>query len=474
MSTTQKVAHNTIIQISGKIVSTILGLLAIGMMTRYLGQEQFGWYVTTVTFLSFIAILIDFGLIPATAQMLSEPAFDKKKLFQNLLGFRFTTAVVFLGIAPLIALLFPYPNEVKIAIAFTTFSFLGVAMNQVLIGLYQTKLKMQVHAIAENVGRVVLVGGLWYMIQGGQSFLAVMAVTVVANLSFTAYFWFAARKETPVGLRFDMHIWKAIIIKMWPIAIAVMFNVVYLKGDTLLLSLFSEQEIVGIYGAAYRVVEILSQIAMMIMGVMLPLLTFAWSRGDKPNFFHRLQLGFDMMMLFAIPITAGVITLAAPIMTLVAGPEFSAAGAPLAVLAIAVFGVYLGAVFGHTAVAINKQKQTLWIYISNAIITLIGYLYFIPKFGMMGAAWMTVFSEAYTGILLYLVLQKWLKRHLRFMTFLKMIFSAIVMSLVILYTPDLHVLIRVVIGAAVYGFMILATRAISKETLVEILSIKKK
>ena len=94
MTTTRKIAHNTIIQIVGKVFSTALGLLALGMMTRYLGTEQFGWYITTISFLGFIGILIDFGLIPVTAQMMSEPQHDKKALFKNLISFRFFTALL--------------------------------------------------------------------------------------------------------------------------------------------------------------------------------------------------------------------------------------------------------------------------------------------------------------------------------------------------------------------------------------------
>ncbi|PIR77405.1 MAG: hypothetical protein COU30_02645, partial [Candidatus Magasanikbacteria bacterium CG10_big_fil_rev_8_21_14_0_10_38_6] len=156
MSTTRKIAHNTLIQISGKVVSTLLGLVAIGMMTRYLGQAQFGWYVTVISFLGFAGILIDFGLIPVTAQMMSEPKFDKTVLFKNLLGFRFVTAFVFFGIIPFLAWLFPYPREVNIAIGFVSLSFLAISMNQVLIGFYQTKLKMHVQVIGEVFGRLVL------------------------------------------------------------------------------------------------------------------------------------------------------------------------------------------------------------------------------------------------------------------------------------------------------------------------------
>jgi O-antigen/teichoic acid export membrane protein len=122
--TTRKIAHNTIVQIIGKIISTALGLLALGMMTRYLGQEKFGWYITAISFLQFAGIIIDFGLIPVTAQMLSEPNADKTKLIQNLFGFRLLTATVCFVLAPGIALFFPYPPEVKAAIALSAISFI--------------------------------------------------------------------------------------------------------------------------------------------------------------------------------------------------------------------------------------------------------------------------------------------------------------------------------------------------------------
>ena len=59
MSTARAIAQNTAIQISGKAVSTLLGLAAIAMMTRYLGVEKFGWYITAIGFLQFVGIFSD-------------------------------------------------------------------------------------------------------------------------------------------------------------------------------------------------------------------------------------------------------------------------------------------------------------------------------------------------------------------------------------------------------------------------------
>lgn len=473
MSVTRKVAHNTIIQIVGKIFSTALGLLALGMMTRYLGTEQFGWYITVISFLGFAGVLIDFGLVPVTAQMMSEPEHDKKKLFKNLLSFRFFTALVFLAIAPVIAWFFPYPAQVKQAICFTTIAFLCVAMNQVFLGLYQTRLKMHIQVIGENIGRIVLVIGLWLLMARNAPFLPLMTIVVLNSLAYTSVLWICAKKETAVGFGFNWNIWKAIMVKMWPIAISIIFNVVYLKGDIIILSLFRTQSEVGLYGAAYRVIDILAQTAMMLMGVMLPLLAFAWSRQLKQDFKKYYQQAFDSMMLLALPMMVGTIILADKIMHIVGGKEFVISSRPLQILAIAVFGVYLGAVFGHSAVAINKQKQTMWIYISNAIITLIGYLIFIPKFGMYGAAWMTVFSELYAGLLLWATIKHYSKEKLQLRTFAKIILASAVMGGVLLLLSNLNIFILIILGIIIYGLVLILTKAISKETVREIIRIKK-
>jgi len=470
MSTTRKIAHNTMIQLGGKVISTVFGLLAIAMMTRYLGQEQFGWYITTISFLGSIGILIDFGLTPVSAQMLSEPDIDHNRLLKNLLGYRLVTAVIFLGIAPLIALSFPYPYEVKVAIAFSTISFLATALNQVLVGYYQTKLKMHIQVLGEVAGRIVLVSGLWFFITNGYGFLPIMGVLVASSVSYTTVLWYVAKKSVPIGFDWDMAVWKRITHTMWPIALSIIFNVVYLKGDTILLSLFRPQTDVGIYGAAYRVIDILTQTAMMLMGVMLPLLAYHWTRKDTEHFRKFYQQSFDLLMLVAIPMTVGILILAEPIIVFVAGAEFASAAVPLRILALAILGVYAGAIAGHTIVAIGKQRQTVWIFLSAAILTLIGYLYTIPLYGMFGAAWMTVASEVYVGALLFLSIQRYTQIRLTLNTFAKICFSAFVMGAVVLQLPPMHVTIQSLIGVFAYFFFIVALRVVSPQTIRTILS----
>ncbi len=484
MSLKKQLAHNTAAQLIGKVISTLLGLVAIGILTRYLGVEQFGWYGTTLGFLQFIAILIDFGLIPVTAQMMSEIpdhitetdtgvlAAYRTRLLKNLLGFRFVTGVIGLGLAPLIALFLPYPHEVKIAISFTTISMLAVSMNQIFIGYYQSKLTTYLQAAGEVIGRIVLIGGLLLCVYYQTHFLSVMWAITLSSVAYTLALWVFTRKHAAIGFAYDLSIWKRIAIKMWPIALSIVFNVIYLRGDILILSFFRDQIEVGLYTAAYRVIDIIAQTAMMIMGLMLPLLAYAWSKGEDAKFKEHFQLSFNVMMMFAIPLSIGISVLSRQIMTIVAGPEFLSAALPLTLLSLAVLGVYFGAVFGHVAVAVNRQKETLPVYISSAIITLILYFLLVPRYGMIGAAMGSVFSEIFVGISLYLVVKKYAQFSLSWVVVGKTIVAGGVMAL-ILYILRGHLIIAVLTGGVMYAVCLILTRAISTSTILEIVSLKK-
>ena len=63
MSLTRQIAHNTIAQMIGKLIP-LSWACCLGLMTRYLRTEQFGWYTTAISFLQFLGILIDLALSP--------------------------------------------------------------------------------------------------------------------------------------------------------------------------------------------------------------------------------------------------------------------------------------------------------------------------------------------------------------------------------------------------------------------------
>lgn len=393
MSLTKKVAHNTVIQIIGKALSTILGLLALALITRYLGRDGFGEYITVITFLTFFAVAADFGLTLVTVQMTSGSDEDDPRILNNLFGFRLISAILFLLLAPLSISFFPYSATVKIGVLVAFLSFLFPALNQILIGLFQKKLDMGRDALAETLSRVALLAGiiLTERLAGGLNGI-LLATVVSAAVSFLFHYLFA-RRYLAIRPEFDPAVWRQIFRQAWPLAITIVLNLIYLRADTLILSLLRSEGEVGLYGATYRIIDILTTIPFMFAGLILPILTKAWREKNQDYFRKVLQRSFDFMAILAIPLIIGAQFLGRSIMLFAAGSAFAPSGPILQILIFAVAAIFLGTMFSHAVIALDRQKKMIGYYLFTSFSSLIAYFVLISRFSYFGAAAVTIYSE---------------------------------------------------------------------------------
>jgi len=450
MSLSTRIAHNYIIQIAGKVIATALGLLAVGAIARYLGQNGFGEYTVIITFISFFAILADLGLTLVTVQMISRPKVDEEKILSNLLGLRLVSAFLFLGIAPFIIFLFPYTQVVKIGVLIAAISFFFIALTQVLVGLFQKKLSMDKVAIAEVISRIVLVAGVFFVIYFDLGLVNLMIVTALAGIINFFVLYFYSRAICMIKLGFDFKIWQEIIHKCWPIAVTIGFNLIYLKTDTLILSLIKSSEEVGLYGAAYKIIEVLVTLPFIFAGIVLPILTACWVQKNKQRFKKVFQKSFDTMAILALPIIVGTQFISKPIMRLIGGDEFVLSGPILQILIIACGVIFLQIMSAHAIIAIGRQKDIIWAYIFTAITALIGYLIFIPKYSYFGAAWVTVYSELMIGFASVFLVWKYLGFFPKSNIFFKSAAASLLMGVLLIFIKDLNLFFVLCFSGAMY------------------------
>ncbi len=431
-----KVAKNTLIQIIGKVISTLLGLLAIAMITRYLSPAGFGEYTTITTFLAFFAVIADLGLTLVTAQMLCDPSYEESKSLNNLFGLRLVSAIVFISLAPLIVLFFPYGATIKLGVLICATAFFFPALNQVIIGLFQKKLSMGRDVFSELISRLVLIIAVFLSLHFKLGLNGILIATVAsAAINFLLHYLLAC-KFTKIKPEFDWLIWKKIISRSWPLAITIILNLIYLRADTLILSIFKSSAEVGLYGAAYRVIDVLTTIPFMFAGIILPILTSAWIQNNKEYFKKLLQKSFDFMAIIAIPLIVGSQLLAEPVMKFVAGSDFAASGNILKFLIIAVAAIFLGTMFSHAVIALDKQKKLIWFYVFTSISSLIAYFILIPRYSYYGAAAVTIYSEIVIALFSGVCVYKYSKFKPNFKIFFKSIAASVIMGLLIYLIPS--------------------------------------
>jgi len=471
MTLSAQVAYNTIIQIIGKAIATILGLAAIAVMARYLKEIGFGQYTTIITFLSFFGITADFGLTLVTSQMISRPGNNQTVLLNNLFSLRLISAVVFLGLAPLIVLFFPYEPIIKLGVAITVLSFFFTALNQILVGFFQKNLTMTVVATAEVVSRTVLLGGIIITAYLNLGLISIMAATVVSSLiSFIMHYWFS-RCFIKISWQIDLAVWREIIKKSWPLGLTIFFNLIYLRADIFILSLLKSQADVGIYGATYKVIDVLTTLPFMFAGLILPILTTERAGQNFLKFNQVLQKSFDAMIMLAIPLIIGAQLTAGPLMLLIAGENFVQSGYILRILILAIGFIFIGCLFAHAVIALDKQKNIIGAYIFTALTSLAGYLVFIPRFSYYGAAWVTVYSELAIALFSLYIVIKYSQFRPNLTILLKSSAASLVMALsVYLLIGKLNLILIILLAGAIYLFCLYLLKGLNKENFKELIN----
>lgn len=465
MSASRAIIGNTVVQVAGKFIGLILGLVTMAVMTRSLGAAGFGAFSTATSFLEFFGILVDFGLTLTLTRMISDGKHDESAVTSNILTLRLVSGAVFFGLAPIIALAFPYPPEVKAAITLGALSFFAMSASGVIGGLFQKHLATHKTALADVLGRSTLLAGTVIAAQANAGVLAYIGALVIGNVVQLVVSYAYAAGITRLRLAFDAKMWRTIIHESWPIGVSIAFNLIYLKGDVIILSLSRSQTEVGLYAAAYKVLDVVTVIPMIFMGLVLPILTSTWASGNRDEFVRKLRRAFDALSLMALPLAFGGWVTAKDIMTMVSGDEYAASGPYLAILMVGAATVFWGALFGHAVVALGMQRRMIIAYALDAILSLALYFWAVPRYGGLGAAWVTVFSEAFIMVATGIAVLGTVRRLPSFSVFLRALAASVVMIAAVVAAEPLHVLIRVALGAAVFAVCAFAFGAVTPDVL---------
>ena len=460
MISSRSLASNFTVQLIGKGLSVLIGLITIAFITRTLGTAAFGEYTTAVTYLQMFGVVVDFGLTLTLIVMISEKGIDEERVAGNFFGLRLVSGALLFSLAPISILAFPFTPVVKQAVLIGAAAYFFMGGATMLVGIFQKHERMWRAALAELMNRAVLLGLIAIFAMTAPTVGAMVFASVIANAIWLWTMIHFAKPLVRVRPLFEMSVWRDILSRSWPIAVSIVFNLLYLKGDILFLAYFRPEAEVGLYGMAYRIIDVLTVLPVMFMGLVLPSLVAAWSAGKAKDFRRYVARTFDLFAMAVIPLVVGAQLVATELTVLIAGDGFADAGPALALLIIALIGVFLGALYGHLIVALNKQRIMTLGYVFVAIVSIVGYLWLIPEHGMWGAIWVTLASEALIAAITFAVVWRVSGALPNLLATLKALLAATAMYLVLLQI-DVHVILDILIGATVYGVALLALRAIT-------------
>jgi len=471
MSIQQSIAKNTIWHFAGKALGMLFGILSIALVTRYLGQEGFGWYATVFAWLQFFGILIDFGLYLILLSELGKTADaeSKTKVIGNILSLRLISGFIILLTACGLIWFMPYATVVKVGTAILAGAFYFQLINQLFTGVFQAKLKMLTGSLVEVIGKFIGLLFTYLAIRMDWGFYTILVIMTAANFINLMIMWLLLKRYVIIKLYWDTIYWKKIIALAWPLAIGTIFNLFYFKADTLILSVFHDATEVGIYSAPYRMLEVLISLPPIFLGLIMPFLSRSFKEQNFEQLKSYLQKSFNVFALITIPLALGTLLTAPALMTLVAGQGFIGSAPLLRILIIATVFIFFAQLFSYVIIAMNEQRNTLKFIVAASIIAVLAYFAFIPRYSYWAAAIITTLTEGTVMLMFYFYIKKKLHWSPSLRLTWKILLAASIMSATILPILHLPIILILIVAVLVYGLAAWVLQLFDLKTFIPIL-----
>ena len=401
----KKSIFNTWVQIVAKAITILISLVTTGLLTRKLGASVYGSYTLVISVFLLLDSISDFGTkVIGVREASKQESETRNRLFMQVAWTRLLTTLFafILGIV----LIFTWNGFALIkseaVVALMMIWFTSVAGSLEII--FQTEMRMGLKVIMDVlfplIFLIVLLG--W---GGSISLMWVFGVYLAARILSLSIGWKLLKR---VLASFKLRVLdKEFIFKFlkesWPMGVYMLVFTGYDRAiDSLMIDKFVGIKEVAFYGLAYKIYSNMIQPAYYFVNSIFPLLS--GKSENKRSLFKWSILIVLGTLLLLIPLAY----LFAPLMiNVLTGSGFEMSIKVLRILLVALFFAYLSHLFGFTLIAKGGQKQILMLGLITLVFNFIGNLFMIPRFGIIGAAWVTGFSEALAcGLMVFFLKRK--------------------------------------------------------------------
>ena len=400
-----RLAANSLAQAAGSLLAAAVGFLTFMAVTRGLGPDAYGHLTAASAFLFIPTVLAEAGLSAALLRQISAAPEETGHAIRASLPLRALVAVLALTAALAIALVSGLPYLTKVAIAISSVGALCTLLTLSVMPVLQAQLKMHLSVAATLAGRVLTLALTLGVLAAGLGFKSVVAAQVAGAVLVLLLHVGIVRRLVSLRPVVDTAYWRRLLAGSLALGLSIALAQAYFRIDAVLLALLREPYEVGLYGAAFKFIEISELLVVAIPTSVFPPLARFVATGD-PRAALLVQRAFDVMLAAAAPLAVGMMVFAEPIVVASAGEEFREGADALRLLGPFVLLSFVNGLLFRILMAHGRDRLLLATTGSVLVANVALNLVFIPQYGFRAAAVVSVVTEAFVLVPLSLAARR--------------------------------------------------------------------
>lgn len=386
---TRRLVSNVVLKTTADVVSKSVTLIVTVVAARVLSPSEFGVLALAMTTGWLLSVASDAGLPLFLAKQAAQPALGRPMSVTSVLRVvRLRSWFGALALAcGMIVGFFAAPRGTAVAFILIVLAQLTTAVVDTLSHGYRGIDRSDIESKLTLAVRLATgVTAVWLLLASPSllGLAIVMAALPLAGLLLSigiATRVFRSNTNDAVDLSS-----RRLVREIGPLGAGILISALYFRCDVYFIEWWFGIDVVGIYNAAFRIVEALRLFPAAVLAVAFPFLCRA---GDgRPV----RQLG---ALLFASGtlVMAVLLTTSAKVLDVLYGTRFVEAAPALRILALALPLFFANYALTHQVIAWQGQHSYLAITVVALGSNLVGNLALIPSYGMTGAAASTLLTE---------------------------------------------------------------------------------
>lgn len=338
------------------------------------------------------------------------------KYFSSMVVLKFLLGIVYCVVLAVVGLVLGFTTEQFLifgVLAFNQFLLsLLLYLRSNISGMYMYKTDSCISVI-DRVLMIAICGFL--LLSYEDSFKIewfVYAQTVSYAIPCVIAFFIVLGKARPISFHFDLRFLWEIIKKTYPFALLSLLMGLYTRVDMVMVEqmLPDGAEQAGIYAQSYRILDAVSMFAYLFATLLLPM--FSKMLKDKEPLGQFTKFSFLLLMAPVLVFVIGCCSYSYELMDLMYRESVETSSEIFKVLIIGFIPISSSYIFGTLLTANNSMKVMNMMAACGMVFNIVFNAIFIPKYGALGAAAVSVVTQFLTGLIQILLSIKYFKFHI--------------------------------------------------------------
>lgn len=252
-------------------------------------------------------------------------------------------------------------------------------------------------------------------------------------------FYFVKKHTSHFTLSVSKSEWIELLKNSYPYAILASLMLVYSKSDTVLLKELHHNgnEEVGVYAAAYRLIDALNMIAVLFSGLLYPI--FSRMIKEKQALNGLVKTAFSILVLPAIIFALFASMNANAIMEFLSKHHATESADVFRIIIFSFIFICVGYVYGTLLTANGNIRLLNKIALIGVLLNLILNIIFIPKFGALASAYIAVLTYGIVTISQLIFSFKIFKFRIKSSNLIQTLLSAILIAVLYYFINRINI-----------------------------------